>query len=570
MSGMFSASGLITGLDSSSIIEQLMLIEHQPIFRMEDQIAALETQQEAVRNIRTQLLTLRNLVQDFRLSNVFGDFATTSSEDTVLTAEASSSNPVTGSFEVDVIQLASATVALSGTTLGAAINPDAALNSSGISTTIQSGTFTINGVEMTVDPDTQSLNQILGVINSSGTGITGTYDAATDKVTFENSTAGNTAIINFGASDDTSNLLSVLGLTEATQSTNTNGSTEVTSTGRLGAIDPSANLNTVNLAGGAITSESFTINGITISVDPTTDSLSDVIGRINASDAGVTASYDATTDGLRIVSKTLGSRTVNFGSGGTNNFLAVTGLTSAVQTAGKDSQFTVNGGAVQTRNTNEITDAIAGVTVRLLSTGSSTVTVNSDDDAIIEHVNEFITAFNDSVDLLRNLTGVNGDLHGDSGISAIESYLRNNVFSQVTGLSTSFSSVLNIGISTGDDFDASASAHLELDEEAFREALRDDRQGVQNLFANDDETGVADVLFAYLEDTTKVTGFLNVRAKSNGTIDQQIQSINDRIERMEQRLTVREDRLRRQFTNLETMSSSFQSQASALSALSAF
>lgn len=565
MSGTFSAGGLITGLDSNSIISQLMQIERQPIRRMEAQIVKYRSQQQAVRDVRNQLMTLRNRAQDFRLNNIFSSFKTASSQVSVVTAEASSPNPVTGTFVVNVTQLATATAAMSSAVLGAAINPDAALATSGITTSIQNGTFSINGVQFTVDPSTQTLNQVLTAINSSAAGVTATYDAGTDKVTIANTAAGNTSIINFGASADTSNFLTVLGVKTATQATNLSGSTSVISASHLGAISPGVKLNTLNFASGAVTSESFTINGITISVDPTTDSLSDVIGRINGSDAGVTASYDATSDGIRIVSKTLGSRTVNFGTGGTNNFLKATHLDTATQTAGMDAQFTVNGGAVQTRNSNEFSDAVAGVTIRLLSLGSSTVSVSSDDTAIVESVKKFLDEFNASVDKLRSVTAADGDLKNDSSIGTIESYLRSNVFSNVSGISGAFTNLLDLGISTGSEFDSSAIPHLEVDEEKFRKALLDDRTNVKDLFSNAGKTGVADLLYDYLDTAANSTGFLNQRAKANGTIDRQIQEVNDRISSLEERLAMREVRMRRQFATLEQMSAGFQSQASALS-----
>ena len=83
----------------------------------------------------------------------------------------------------------------------------------------------------------------------------------------------------------------------------------------MGAINPGEVLSTAAFAGGAVTAGNFYVNGIAITVDPTQDSLSDVISRINDSDAQVTASYDGTTDSIRVVSKALGSRTIAFTSG---------------------------------------------------------------------------------------------------------------------------------------------------------------------------------------------------------------------------------------------------------------
>ncbi|MCC6698199.1 MAG: flagellar filament capping protein FliD [Candidatus Hydrogenedentes bacterium] len=571
MSGSFSISGLISGLDSATLIQQLMSLERQPITRLETRLTTLNQQREAIRDLRTTLTTLRNTVQNFRFDTVFSQYAAASSEEDVLTAEISGASPVSGSYSVEVLQLASATTANSSAALGSAIDPNATLENSGIAAAIEEGSFAINGVEFTVDPTTDSLNSILADINASAAGVTATYDSLTDRITIANSTAGDTSVINFswtGDADDESNFLQVVRLTGATQSTNTNGSTEVTSTGNLGAVSATDTLNLVNFANGAVTSGSFKINGITINVDATTDSISDILGRINDSDAGVTASYDSATDTIRVVSDTLGSRTVNFTSG-TSNFLDIVNLTTATQTAGSDSQFKINGGAVQTRNSNEVADAIGGVTLNLLSAGTSTVTVSLDDDAIVEDMQEFIEQYNTSVTAIQDLVGTSGVLAGDSSIRFIQDFLRSGIFSNVNGISGDFSSLAEIGFNTGDSFDSGSISALQLDEDEFREALRTSLSSVKSLFTNSGETGIADVFFDYLDEATNTQGFLNERVRSNGIIDQQINSINDRIEQMEERLETKEARLRAQFTRLEQLSATYQAQASALSSIGA-
>lgn len=567
MGGLFSAGGLITGLDSNNLIRQLMQLERRPILRFEARIERLETQRDAIRDLRTQLLTLRNRAQDFRFDLVFDQFQADASEETVLTAAVEGSNPSLGSFQIQVTQLASATVATSSAVLGSAINPAAALDSSGLGTAVQAGTFTINGVSFTVDPTTDTLNGLLATINGSAAGVTATYDGVTDTVTIANTAGGDTSIINFGAGGDTSNFLDAIRVEDATQSTGGGGSTEVTSTRNLGSIDPSSTLNAVSFAGGAVTAGSFQINGVAITVDPTTDALSDIIGRINNSDAGVTASYDTATDTIRVVSDTLGSRTIGFTSG-TSNFLDVTNLAGAVQSAGNDAQFTVDGGPVQTRNTNEVVDAIGGVTLNLLSVGTSTVTVSGDDDPIVEDIQAFVDAYNESISKIKDLTGNEGDLRGDGGMRIIETFLRSTIFSLVSGLSGDFTSLLNIGISTGDAFDPSQPMQLVLDADKFREALREDPDNVAALFSNDAETGIGDLLFAYLDDLTGTMGPLNDRSKAHGSIDRQITRFNDQIANVERRLEQREIRLRAQFGRLEQIANGFQIQGAFLASLS--
>jgi len=84
--------------------------------------------------------------------------------------------------------------------------------------------------------------------------------------------------------------------------------------------------------------------------------------------------------------------------------------------------------------------------------------------------------FNNAVSELRRLTGTEGALRNDSSLRQIDNFLIANVFGMVAGISGQFSTLLEIGISTGDDFDASSTPTLRLDEDTFREALRGDRR----------------------------------------------------------------------------------------------
>jgi len=567
MSGTFTAGGLITGLNTEEIISQLIQLERQPVLRMQSRISLLEQQRGAINQVRTQLQTLRNRAQDFRLNTVFGQFRATSSEESVLAATLTGANPTSGTYTIQVLQLASATVARSSGVLGAAIDPNVSLAGSGIRSELTAGEFTINGTAFTIDPATQSLNDILAMINASGAGVTATYDASGDKVSLENSVAVNTNIINLGASVDTSNFLTAVGLVGALQSTGGNGSTVVTSTRNLGAVDPGQTLEQSVFRNGAVTAGSFRINGVQINVDPASDTLEGVIGAINASDANVTASYDSTNDTIRVVSDSLGIRTIAFESG-TSNFLDVVNLACATQTTGTDAQYTVDVGAVQTSNTNAVANAIPGATLNLRSAGTSTVSIETDTEAIVEEIREFISAFNDALTGIREQTAEDASLENDTTLTLISGQLQFFVFGSVQGLSGIFDNLTEIGITTGDAFDSKVGARLELDEETFLEAWRDNPRNVEQLFSNAGGTGIADILENYLENATSSTGFLNQRVRTGGTIDSQIQAYNDRIERLEYAITQHEQRYRQQFARLEQMAALFQSQGSALSSLS--
>ena len=564
MSGGFSAGGLITGIDTNSIVSQLMQLERQPIFRMEDQIRSLESKKTALNELRTELTNFRNKLQDLRIGIDFDKFKSLSSDDIIAGATVSGNNPTTGAFTVNVTQLASATVANSNGRIGASINPAVALDSSGINEEVVSGDFTINGTTFNFDFSVSSLDDALAAINSSGIGVTASYDALTDKVTLANTNPSDTSIINFGAEDDTSNFLTLIGVDGAYQYTNGSGSTEVISSVNLGSAGQSVALDTQSYNVGAITGGTFQINGVSFTVDPTTDSLDDILGQINSSDAGVRASYDSTTDGIRIVSEDLGSRTVSFTSG-TSNFLDVMNLTTATQIAGSDSQFTVDGGPVQTRNSNDVSDVIGGVTINLKSLGSATITVSQDTDAALTLVKDFVEGFNNAVQKVADAVKDDASLEGDFTIRSISNSLQSMIFGSVTGLPDEFNNVLDIGISTGDAFDATAVFKLELDEDKLLESFSEGISSIENIFVNDSETGIADQMFNFLDEITGTFGFLNDRAKANGTLDLQIESLRTRIDRSEARLVVKEQRLRSSFIRMEQLSSDYQAQSSSLS-----
>jgi len=552
VAGQIYFSGLASGLDVDTIITQLLALERVPITRLRNRIQTLEDQREGVQSVRRDLLTLFHRAQDFTLDMVFDQVAAASSDESVLTTELAGGNAVRGSFDIQVTTLASATVGTSSNYLGQVVDPNVALDSAGLSLAPTSGTFTVNGTEITIDVTTDTLNDVLTDI-SNNTNVTATFSATTNKITLTNDDPGDTDIINLGATSDTSNFLDSGRLTAATQ---TGTPTTLESTVDIAVVNPSDTLDNI-FGAGTVTAGTFQINGTTITIaDPSTETLDGVLSAINSSDAGVTASFDGSSDTIRVVSDTLGSRTIDF-TDGTSGFLAAAYLDTADQTAGTDAQLTVDG-ASMTRNTNTITDAIGGVSFTLLATGSSTVTVNNDYEGMIEDITEFVDAYNTGIQTMHDLLGEDGGLENDGSIRLVENYLRNTIFGRPTGVTGDYESLLGIGISTGDTFESDVLTMLEVDEGALREALETDRDDVASIFTNAAEDGIGDLFENYLQDLTSTTGFLQSRSRASGTIDGQIDVLNDRIDAIERRLGWKEERLRRQFTQMEMALSQYQ------------
>ncbi len=99
--------GLSSGMDYNTIIEQLLALERIPITRMAQRKNIYKAQQDAWRDINTRLSALDNRLTDLRLSATFHGRTATSSKTDLVTASAGT-GALTGTYTVEVSQLAQA------------------------------------------------------------------------------------------------------------------------------------------------------------------------------------------------------------------------------------------------------------------------------------------------------------------------------------------------------------------------------------------------------------------------------------------------------------------------------
>lgn len=148
---------------------------------------------------------------------------------------------------------------------------------------VASGSFTINGVSISVDRSTDTLTSLISRINSANAGVTATYDTNADRVVLTGQSASEDQI---DVSSDTTGFLAASGLASGN-----------TVRGNL-PDDQQVLAKTTQFT--AISSGSFKVNGVSISVNRATDTFASVVDRINNAGAGVTASYDGASDKLSI------------------------------------------------------------------------------------------------------------------------------------------------------------------------------------------------------------------------------------------------------------------------------
>lgn len=88
MSGISAGIGLISGIDTASLIDQLIAIERRPVENLQARVDAIDVQRAAFLELAAQLLAVENAVVGFSRLSFFRQFTSASTNDAVLTADA--------------------------------------------------------------------------------------------------------------------------------------------------------------------------------------------------------------------------------------------------------------------------------------------------------------------------------------------------------------------------------------------------------------------------------------------------------------------------------------------------
>ena len=100
-----AVSGIASGIDSDSIISQLLALEEQRIFQIQRRIAVEEQRRAALDDLSGRVDSLARTAKKFNSSDVCGKLNTTSSNSSVLSASATSKADL-GTYSVEVLQVA--------------------------------------------------------------------------------------------------------------------------------------------------------------------------------------------------------------------------------------------------------------------------------------------------------------------------------------------------------------------------------------------------------------------------------------------------------------------------------
>lgn len=550
-------SGLVSGFDWKSFVDQMIELERAPITTLESEQTDNTLKTTSLDAVETRLNDLKEASEALNVDGLFTARSATTTSATSWTTSASAGT-ATGSYTIAVSQLATKASRTGTSDIGQGLSTTSnvsalTLASLPTATAVTAGTFSINGAQVTIAL-TDSLQDVFDKINTATSGdITASYNAGTDKISL---TSGTSTQIVLGAANDTSNFLSVAKLSN-------NDTATTTSSGALGSVSLNATLTNAKLRT-AITgvdsngAGSFTINGVSISYDVDTDSITSIMKRINDSSAGVAATYDATADRMVLTNKTTGDTGIAI-SEDAGGVLGALGLTASTLTRGKDTLFTVNGGATRSSHGTTLdatAHGITGLSVTVNSASTDTITVASNSETARDAIDTFISAFNSVQSYISSQTAIS-----QKNGKVTTSTLSDNREVQEWARSLRSLAFKTIGTGTidrleklGIDFSGTDSSLTIKDETKLTNALENDSASVESFFRSS-STGFAAQFNSFFTSVLGITG-------SGGGLDRQTEQLTKRntaidtqIADIERRLVQRRALLESGFIAMETAQS---------------
>ncbi|MBS1700362.1 MAG: flagellar filament capping protein FliD [Armatimonadetes bacterium] len=468
--------GIASGLDTEGIIQKLVAVETSSISRLTQQQKTLQQKADLYDSFKGQISGLAQAVNALNTTTAFQAVSVGVTDTSVLSVTTSTGTQP-GSYTLKVSKLAqaekisSAAQASTSTALG------------------QTGQFVVNGKVVTVDA-TDSLQSIASKVNALNVGVSAGVINGGANQAYLTFTSSQTGLQNKPQlADLTGNLLSSIGILSGTSSIR-----QTMTNGAVGSQMTSSSTAVGSMVGASgLSSQTFQVNGVGVTVDLSTDTLQDVADKINSASTGATASVVAvqnagvTSYQLQVVGS---SSTPTFTDSG--NTLAALGILQNNPTnelvQAQDAQYSIDNVNL-TSATNTITDVIAGATVTLLKADSttpvtSTINLTSDASAVAERVKGVMTAYNQVGAFINQYsqfdasTYATGPLFGDSLVQQYQSSVHSALMSNVPGLTGTYKNLIDIG------FGLDTTGNMTVDDTKLQAAISADPVGVQRIFQN--------------------------------------------------------------------------------------
>jgi len=297
----------------------------------------------------------------------------------------------------------------------------------------------------------------------------------------------------------------------------------------------------------------------------TEDSLYGVVKKINAGNLGVTAGivFDGSKYRIQVAGNEAGADHAITFSGDAADALGLSDPANQFQAA-TDAVVSIDGITVNSR-TNSITSAIPGVTLNIVAAGTTSVTIERDPDGLKTKVDAFVKAYNDVMTSMNGEFAYTGlaktanSLSGDSTLRGVQSNLRSAMSQSLTGLTNSFGSIGELGVSVQRD------GTLSVDALKLTAAVNKDYEGVSAVFAgNGTAKGLMSQLVDRLTPFTSADGSLQTRITNLATRNRDMDAQKARIQ---VRMDLYQTQLTNQYAALESLMSDLQGQGASLTAI---
>ncbi|MBU1109284.1 MAG: flagellar filament capping protein FliD [Candidatus Riflebacteria bacterium] len=374
------------------------------------------------------------------------------------------------------------------------------LASAGFASPVTAGSFSINGVKFSINStSSMTLDQITSAINNNTqVGVKAHYDKTNGKFVLTSTETGNRAIA-LGSSSDSSNFLSAMGLSSASQNVGSNAIYSID--GVFGGADQVSQDNSI----------SDVVNGVTFNLYDATDA------------SGVVVNVEADTE---VASKAIADFLESYNE--------VTEIVFSKLNEGRNWELqALTDDEKSALSESDLAGYEEAFKVGLLSGDNTLRSVRSQMRLTMSSIVPGIDKLFDSLSDIGITTGVVGSSYKDT----------------MTG---------TLQISSQEALDAALKANPDKIAALFNQDSTDrNKMGIARRLKDVlNEYTKSDGLL------TKRAGRSGV-ASSNSEMDKQISLINTQIATQEERLRTREEALLKQFSTLETAMANYQSQSSA-------
>lgn len=520
-------TGLASGMDYESIIEQLMEANRAPLEKLEKSETKVEWQREALLEINSKFLSFRTTALDMKLQGTYKSYNAESTDKNAISASATS-DAQEGTYKVSVSQLATKTT-LVGKKMQQSIKGERISTSNISELKGKSFDITYNGETKTIsfgEDEEISAKNLKSVLESKIENAFGAnqinVSVSSGKITLSSATSLKMPVT-VTSGDTDADALELLGFKDGQSTAFDTSRTLEEFLGEDSFLDASGNEIEMKL----------NVNGKEFSFSKN-DTLSDVFSKLNKDeDVDITIRYSDIKSSMLVTRDTYGAgRDIKL-SGDTlgSKFLDELGLQyddnniqefenyGGSYTTGDNAIFTItspDGETAKDVETASNTFTYNGVAMTFLEADADktvSITVSKNVDEIYDKIKGFVDSYNDMLVTLNKYykeetTGYEpltddereslsetqeekwetmakkGILRRDSTLRDAISNMRSAVTSYVSG--SSISSLFQIGISTSsyDSVNSENNGKLVIDEDKLKEAINNDLDGVASLFSS--------------------------------------------------------------------------------------